>query len=66
MEARTIYNGSSVYGENVHILLDKEHYHVITKLDAFEAKDSYHNAARDKKCKGCGSISKCQSESKTW
>ena len=68
MEARSIYNGNSAYSENIHILLDTDHFHfyVITKLDAFLAKDKYHNAARDKKCKGCGGETKCPSEGKEY
>ena len=62
MESKIIYPGASYYENTIYILHDNDHFNVITNLNGFEAKDSYHNRNRNKKCKGCGAYEKCISE----
>ena len=59
MESKIIYPGALSYENTIYILHDNDHFNVITNLNGFEAKDSYHNRNRNKKCKGCGSKTKC-------
>ena len=61
-EVRQIYKDATENPIKVYLLMDENHYNVISNISGFTCANESHHKARDMKCKACSNKTKCDTE----